>query len=88
MKLLTELKVKLNYTEADVLFAVRKKYSLFADEIQRWEIVKESIDARKKPDIFMKLNIAVDVKKSGNKKVQGLVDISPDHTGLDEIKVD
>ena len=86
MKLLTELKVKINYTKEDVLGSIRKKYNLFADEIVSWEIVKESIDARKKPDVFMKLNVAVQVKKISEKKIAKLNDVFPDHEGLDEIK--
>jgi len=88
MKLLSEIKVKIGYNTSDVLFAIRKKYNLFADEILKWEIVKESIDARKKPDVFMKLNIAVEVKKQALKKVQKLNDIFPDHSGFDDKKLD
>ena len=87
MKLLSEIKVKIGYNSNDVLLAIRKKYNIFADEIIKWEIVKESIDARKKPDVFMKLNIAVDVKKQANKKVQKLNDIFPNHSGFDEEKI-
>lgn len=82
MKLLTELKVKINYNREDVLFAIKKKYNLFADEILNWEIVKESIDARNKPDVFIKLNIAVEVKSSASKKVQKLNDVLPSHDGF------
>ena len=88
MKLLSELKVKINYTKEDVLCSMRKKYNLFSDEIISWEIVKESIDARKKPDVFMKLNVAVDVKKSAIKKVSKLQDVFPKHNGLDDARVD
>jgi len=87
MKLLSEIKVKIGYNSNDVLLAIRKKYNIFADEIIKWEIVKESIDARKKPDVFMKLNIAVDVKKQANKKVQKL-NVFPNHSGFDEEKID
>ena len=82
MKLLTELKVKMNYKIGDVLFAIRKKYDLFAEEINKFEIVKESIDARKKPDVFIKINVAVDVKNYAKKKVQNLNDVFPNHDGF------
>ena len=84
MKLLTEIKVKMNYNRQDVLNSIRKKYNLFADEIILYEIVKESIDARKKPEVFVKLNVAVDVKNSAKKKVQKLNDVIPDHSGFVE----
>lgn len=87
MKLLSEIKVKIGYNTNDVLLGIRKKYNIFADEISKWEIVKESIDARKKPEVFMKLNIAVEVKKQSCKKVQKLADIFPNHDGFDENKI-
>ena len=60
MKLLTELKVNLNYTEADVFSAITKKYRLFRDEITSYDIVRESLDARQKPNVFVKINVAVE----------------------------
>lgn len=84
MKLLSELKVKVGYNREDILFSIKKKYNLFADEILKWEIVKESIDARKKPEVFIKLNIAVEVKKQAQKKVQKLPDVFPNHEGFVE----
>ena len=54
MKLLSEIKVKIGYNSDDVFLGIRKKYGIYPDEILNWEIVKESIDARKKPDVFMK----------------------------------
>ena len=53
MKLLTELKVKPQYKESDVFDAVRKKYGVFQNEIESLEIVRESLDSRKKPNIIM-----------------------------------
>ena len=82
MKLLTEIKVKPNYSKEDILFAIKKKYGLFADEILKWEIVKESLDARKKPDIFMVLNVAAEVKKQALGKINKLNDIIPNHEGI------
>ena len=84
MKLLSEIKVKIGYNANDVLLGIRKKYNIFADEILKWEIVKESIDARKKPDVFMKLNVAVQVKNQAFKKVQKLNDVFPNHDGFEE----
>lgn len=87
MKLLTEIKVKINYTKEDILAGVRKKYNLFADEIDKFEIIKESLDARHKPDIFMTLNLAVKVKKIAEKKVRNLKDIEVNHSGVLGTKV-
>ena len=52
MKLLTELKVKVGYNESDIFEAIRKKYGVYAEEIEFYEIVKEGLDSRKKPNIF------------------------------------
>lgn len=87
MKLLTEIKVKPNYSKEDILFAIKKKYGLFADEILKWEIVKESLDARKKPDIFMVLNVAAEVKKQALGKIKKLNDIIPNHEGIAPLMV-
>ena len=62
MKLLTELKVKINYDKEDIFDAIKKKYGVFRDEINSFDIVRESLDARQKPNIFMKLNVAVNCK--------------------------
>lgn len=88
MKLLTELKVKPNYTENDIYDAVKKQYHIFRDEILSFEIVKESIDSRKKPDIVIKLNIAASVKNSAKNKVKNLTEIQVNHRGVEEDRVD
>lgn len=87
MKLLTEIKVSVNYTELEIFNAIRKKYNVFKDEIEFYEIVKESIDSRKKPNIFKCLNLAVRVKKSALKKVAKCNDVEVDHSGLNYKKV-
>ena len=75
MKLLTELKVNIGYNENDIYDAIRKKYGIFRDEIEFFEIVKESLDSRKKPNVFYVLNVAVEVKKQARKKTLKLNDI-------------
>ena len=88
MKLLTELKVKSNYTEKDIYDAVKKQYHIFRDEIIFYEIVKESIDSRKKPNIVIKLNIAIEVKNVAKIKVKNLTEIQVNHKGVEENRVD
>lgn len=82
MKLLSELKVPVNYIKDDIFVAIKKKYGLSEADIETYEIIKESLDARKKPDVFMSLNIAVNVKKQAEKKLSKLPEIQVDHTGL------
>lgn len=88
MKLFTEIKVKINYTNEDIYQAIRKKYNVFKDEIESFEIVKESLDCRKKPEIFRSFNLAVKVKKQAEKKVKKLNDVTVDHSGLVYEKLD
>ena len=88
MKLLTELKVRFGYGNEDILNAIKKKYGIFADEILDYDIIRESLDARQKPNIFMKLNVAVDVKKSAEKKLFKEKNILVDHSGLNDEKIE
>ena len=88
MKLLTEIKVDFNYSEKELFKAIQKKYNLFENEIESYEIIKESIDSRRKPNIFKNLNIAVAVKNKAINKIAKCNDVVVDHSGLcyDKIK--
>lgn len=86
MKLITEVKVKNDYKERDVISAVCKQTGLFADEILEFEIVRKSLDARKKPNVITKLNVAVKVKDKAQNKLKKYNDIVVDHTGIEAIK--
>ena len=88
MKLLTELKVKIGYKESDIFDAIRKKYGVFRDEIESFEIVKESLDSRKKPDIFYSLNVAVKPKNSAKKKLAKTNEILVNHGGVEYSRAD
>lgn len=83
MKLLSEIKVKPGYTSDDIFQAIKKKYNIFSDEILNFEIIKESIDSRKKPENFMSLNLAIEPKNVKNYKLKKLNDVIVDHSGLD-----
>lgn len=87
MKLASELKVKIGYNKNDIFEAIKKKYHIFPDEILSYEIIKESIDSRKKPNIQIVLNVGIKVKKSAYNKAKKLNDILVDRTGLSYNKV-
>ncbi len=87
MKLLSELKVKPNYTKQDIFNAVFKKYGLKADEIVQYEIVKESLDCRKKPNIIVSLNVAAKVTSAALFKLKKCNDIEVDHLGVEGKKI-
>ena len=60
MKLISELKLKPGYLSGDIFAAVKNKYGINKSEIESFEIVKESIDSRKKPDIYYVINLCRD----------------------------
>ena len=87
MKLLTELKVKLGYNENDIYKSIEKKYGLKREEIKSFLIIRESLDARKKPNIIISLNIAVETSKSSLVKLKKCSDIIPLVDGLKYEKI-
>ena len=88
MKLLTEVKVKLGYKECDIFDGIYKKYGLKRTDILRYEIVRESLDARKKPNIIISLNLAVETCEKAKNKLKNCNDIVVDRTGFDCPKVE
>ncbi|MBQ8451991.1 MAG: hypothetical protein IJ538_04390 [Clostridia bacterium] len=82
MILLTELKVPVNYSKSDIFKAIEKKYHLFSNEILNLDILKESIDARQKPNVIIKLNVAVDVTCGALKKLKNVDEVKVDHLGI------
>ena len=88
MKLLTELKLKPNYSKIDIFNAIYKKYGLRQDDIEDYDIVRESLDARHKPDIFIKLNVAVKPSKKAAYKLNKCNDIIVNHCGVNYKKID
>lgn len=87
MKLLSEVKVKLNYGEEDIFAGIKRKYGIFRDEILGFEIVRESLDARNKPDVKMVLQIAANISKKAESKAKKLKDIEVNHAGLEYEKI-
>ena len=57
--ILQDVKVPIRYTEADLLRAAGKAGHLKNEKIERIRIVRRSIDARKKPDLFYVMTLAV-----------------------------
>ena len=82
MKLITELKLLPGYSNDDVISAIAKRTNVKSSDITRFELVKEGIDARKKPQVFMVLNVAVDFLKRVQNKLKGYADVEIDRSGL------
>lgn len=82
MKLIKEIKLNPNYQEKDLLNAICKKTKLISKDIMSYEIITLGIDARKKPNVKIVLNIAINVKKEKVYLLKNFEDIIPDHQGI------
>ncbi len=81
------LKLKVGYTEQDLLSECAKKMRARNGEIISIEKLKESIDARDKNNVVYVLNVAVEVK-STYKHFKHFENVSVDHSGLTYEKVE
>jgi uncharacterized FAD-dependent dehydrogenase len=88
MKLVEELKLNIGYSEEDIFEAISKKTSIKKEEIEDFVIVRESIDARRKPDIFYTLNVAINIKEKEKFKAENLKDFTLDKSGLEYSKIE
>lgn len=70
---INQLKLPLGHDRQDMLFRVSKILGIPAAEIDTLNIAKQSIDARKKPDIFYSYVVDVTVRQTGGKKEEKLV---------------
>ena len=80
------LKLRVGYTEQDLICECAKKMRARAGEIVAIEKIKESIDARDKTNVSYVLNVAVEVKSS-YKNFKHYENITVDYTGLSYEKV-
>ncbi|MBE5738586.1 MAG: hypothetical protein E7354_02545 [Clostridiales bacterium] len=61
---LDQISLPIKYSENDILSAICKKLKIKSDNIQKYEIVRLSIDARKKPNVKYVANIGVSLKNN------------------------
>lgn len=54
-----QIKVPLSHTQEDILYKISKMLRVSPDKILSWQIVKKSIDARKKPEIVVIYSVDV-----------------------------
>lgn len=64
---INQIKLPLAHSKEDILYKTAKILRVAPDKIQSWQIVKKSVDARKKPDIMV--IYAVDVSVASQDKV-------------------
>lgn len=70
---INQLKMPLGHSRQELLEKAARLLGIPGSEIERLNIVKQSIDARKKPDIMYSYIVDVAVKNIGVKKEEGIV---------------
>ena len=83
MKLVKEIKIlSSDNNKEHLLTAIANKCKTKTSDIVCFEIIKQGIDARKKPNIYFVYNVAVEFSKNALKKLKFLEDIYPNHNGV------
>ena len=75
------IKIRENISEHEIIKIICKKNRINEHDITAWKIVKKSIDARNKEDIF--LNYTIDLET--NKKYKYLKEIKNEEVGIENI---
>ena len=57
-----QLKLPITHTEVELLAGVSKKLRISKNDIMSWEIIRQSIDARRKPELFYVYTIDVEIE--------------------------
>lgn len=83
MKLITEVVVPNSYSSSDIIKETAKRAKLNQGDITKFEVLKESIDARKKPQVVTKLNVAIEVKNQALSKLKKFNDVIVQKKGVD-----
>lgn len=86
MKLCENLQMKIGYCVEDIRAEISKRYSINKYMIDNIVILKESIDARHKPNVFYRVNVAFSCKDGKYNK--GLEDVDVSYDGIAEEKLD
>ena len=68
MLTLQQVKLPVTHTREDLEKKIMKTLKISSQELQSWKIRKQSLDARKKPELYFVYTIDVSVRKE--KKVE------------------
>lgn len=82
---LDNLTLKPGFTKADVITLVAKTLKVDKSKIENVVYLKQSVDARRKPDVKIILSVAVLVK--GVTQIKGYENVEPDFSGLTYNKI-
>ena len=66
---INQLKLNIHHTEADLERKIRKILHLKEDTLLSYQIKKQSIDARKKPDLFFVYTVDVQINAALEKQI-------------------
>lgn len=75
---LDQIKVNVDYKTDDIIKICAKKLKIDTKNIQKIEILKKSIDARRKPNIFYILSVGLELRGNLEKKFSELLFKKPD----------
>lgn len=67
-----QIKMPVGFCDDDIKKVVAKKLGILISDIKEMIILKQAIDARRKPDIFYVLNVGVNLKDNLEKKFENL----------------
>lgn len=70
---LEQISLPINFSEADILGDICKKLNTDAKNVQKFEILKLAIDARKKPNIKYVASLAVELKGNLERRFPNLI---------------
>ena len=85
---INNIKIKKNISEEQLINQIIKKYHIKNSDIIKWNIIKKSIDARKKNDISFNYTVDIEVKdesKYPNIKKIEIIDIDKKIINLKKI---
>ena len=83
MRLVEGLRLRIGYVNQDIIDAICKVAHTGQKNINSYEIVRESIDARRKPQIYYNVNVAVEFRKT-NVYIDNLKEYCVSHEGIKE----
>ncbi len=86
MLIINQLKVSINDNTDDLSNAISKKLRVNKEDILNFEIIKRSIDARKKHDIYFVYRVFVNIKNESNTLSKSIVNVEQykdNENGLD-----
>ena len=64
-----QLKLDISHSSDDLLSLISKKLRVKSSDITSWAILKKSVDARKKPDVYFVYSVSVELAGNLEKKV-------------------